>query len=341
MTALTRYQRLEASGLWRAAPEAQRVDVIVSVGDATLVITDPRERALAHWSLAAVARANPGQTPALYHPDGDPGETLELPENEGEMIAAIEVLRTALDRRRPRPGRLRTAISLAVLALLVGGAVLWGPQALRRHAVTVVPEANRAEIGAALLREVQRLTGPPCAAAEGRAALKRLAARIPGPDGPGRLAVMPGGVQGTVLLPGGIILLGRSLVEDHDEPDVVAGFLVAERLRAEATDPLALLLGHSPLLTSLRLLTTGALKRATLRDHAKTLLTRKRPAVDEQLLLTGFAAWGVRSTPYGYALDSTGETTLGLIEADPYADQAPAPVMSDADWVRLQGICGD
>ena len=40
------------------------------------------------------------------------------------------------------------------------------------------------------------------------------------------------------------------------------------------------------------------------------------------------------------ALDITGESTLELIEADPMAGQSPAPVIRDADWVRLQGICG-
>jgi len=339
MTALTRYQRLEASGLWRASPQAQRVDVIVSIGDATLVISDLRERALAHWSLAAVDRANPGKHPAIYYPDGDPGETLELAGDEAEMIAAIETLRSAIDRRRPHPGRLRLAVLLGVLALLAIGTALWLPQAVRNHAVAVVPDVKRAEIGAALLGEVQRLTGPPCGDSENHAVLKRLAARLPGPDGPGRLAIMRDGVKDSTLLPGGIILLHRSLVEDHEEPDVIAGYLIAERLRAEATDPLAVLLGNSSVFASLRLLTTGDLDTGTLRDYAQQLLTRDRPAVEEQLLLTGFAAWGVRSTPYAYARDGSGETTLGLIEADPYAETMPEPIMSDATWLRLQAIC--
>ena len=72
-TALSKYQRLEAAGLWRAdARPRKRLDVIVSVGEATLTITDMRERVQTHWSIAAIARANPGQRPAIYHPDGDP-----------------------------------------------------------------------------------------------------------------------------------------------------------------------------------------------------------------------------------------------------------------------------
>ena len=35
MTALRKYARLEASGLWRSGADAQRRDVIVSIGDAS------------------------------------------------------------------------------------------------------------------------------------------------------------------------------------------------------------------------------------------------------------------------------------------------------------------
>ena len=55
MTALTQYQRLEATGIWRKSAEAQRIDVIISIGESSLVITDINEKPLAHWSLAALA----------------------------------------------------------------------------------------------------------------------------------------------------------------------------------------------------------------------------------------------------------------------------------------------
>jgi hypothetical protein len=48
----------------------------------------------------------------------------------------------------------------------------------------------------------------------------------------------------------------------------------------------------------------------------------------------------LRSSPYAYALDITGETVLPLIEADPRRALGSREVLKDADWVRLQGICG-
>ena len=67
MTALTQYSRLEATALWRPTLDAQRREVIVSIGDATLVIATINDQALTHWSLAAVVRANPAVSPAVFH----------------------------------------------------------------------------------------------------------------------------------------------------------------------------------------------------------------------------------------------------------------------------------
>lgn len=341
VTVLHQYQRLEATGLWRPAPDAQRQEVIVSIGEATLIISDVHDRALAHWSLAAVARANPGTRPAIYHPDGDPGETLELDEGEAEVIKAIERVRSAIARQRPHPGRLRLVGLLASLVLVVVLGAVWLPGAARNHAVEVVPEVKRAEIGGLLLAKLRGLTGPPCLEPGADGALARLAARLPAPSGPGRLLVLREGVKDTVHLPGGTILINQHLIEAHDAPDVLAGYIIAERLRAKTHDPLDALLKHGGLSASIRLLATGEVPDALLESYAQTLLTSPSSEINDEALLAAFDAANVRAAPYAYARDSTGETTLALIEADPFAIMAPAPVLSDADWLRLQGICGD
>ena len=340
MTALSAYDRLEASGLWRASPQHQRRDVIISLGEATLTISDLNDQALAHWSIPAVARSNPGQTPALYHPDGDPGEVLELGADEAEMIAAIDKLLTAVDRARPHPGRLRL-ISLALsIAAVVALCVFWLPGAVLDHTVSVVPKVKRQELGAALLGKIRRVAGRPCDEAQALPALNRLSTRLPSPGGPAQLVVLRDGVPQATHLPGGIILLNRTLLEDYEEPDVAAGFIIAEHLRAELEDPLHRLLDEAGLIATIRLLTTGALPDATLKAYGETLLAAAPDALDDATLLAGFEAWSVRASPYAYARDITGESTLGLIEADPFTSTAPDPLISDADWLRLQNICG-
>jgi len=340
-TALRKYQRLEAAALWRPEPGAQRLDVIVSLGEATLTITDMRERVQAHWSLAAIARANPGVEPALYHPDADPGETLEIAEGEDTMIAAIETLRNAIARQRPRPGRLRLAGMAASLLAVVLVVMLWLPGAAREHALRVVPGVKRAEIGQALLDHVYRVTGPPCRTPGGTNALAALERRLPPETGRARLKVVRSGVKGALRLTGGTILLNADLVEDHDTPDAVAGHIIAAHLRAGARDPLDRLLANAGLWEVLRLLATGRLGDDALRAHAEALLRDPPAPPPDAALIAGFERLEVNTTPYAYARDITGETVLGLIEADPFArDAGLTPILSDGDWLRLQGICG-
>lgn len=337
MTALTQYQRLEAPGLWRAGAEAQRRDVIVSFGDASLVITDQREVALTHWSLAAVKRMNPGERPAIFTPDGNPNEELEL--DDPTMIEAIGKVSAAIDRARPHHGRLRLRLLAVTVLALTAAAVFWLPGALRLHTARVVPASVRQDIGQAIAARATALAGAPCADAAGRAALARLGKQV-FPDQPLHLVVLPGGLPDATHLPGHIVLLNRSVVEDHEEADVVAGYIVAETVRAQLRDPMDELLENAGIIASLRLLTTGTLPESALDRFARARLGAAPAPVPVEALLDGFARAGLPSTPYAFARDPSGETTLGLIEGDPMRGQPGPALISDGDWIRLQGICG-
>lgn len=334
MTALNQYQKLEASALWRAAPDEQRREVIVSIGNATLVIYDGANRALGHWSLPAVIRLNPGTRPALFAPSQDAHEELEL--DEDEMIDAIEQVRKTIEKRRPKHGRLRGLIMVSALIAVLALVVFWLPEAVVKHGASVVPEVQRKAFGEQILSNVRRTAGTPCYTARGQMALAKLYARLL-PDRPGGLLVLPRGMSPTVALPGGVILLNRTLVEDHEAPDVVAGYILAEALRAEQSTPIETLLEDAGPIATLRLLTTGKLPEASISAHADRLLLAHKPYVDADNLIAAFRRARVPSTPYAYARDITGEATLSLIEADPGGG---AEILPDGDWVSLQGICG-
>jgi len=336
MTALTEYDRLEASGLWRQTADDQRREVIVSIGEATLTISDLRDRALTHWSLAALERINPGERPAIYSPDGDPGETLEISENETQMIDAIEKLRRAIERSRPHPGRLRLIGFAAAIAAVLSLIVFWLPGALMRHAVGVVPEIKRQEIGRALLGRIERVAGQACHSSDSDQVIANLARRT----GVRQVIVLRAGVADIRHLPGSIFLLNKALIEDHEDPAVVAGFIVTEQVRAALSDPLAELLAYGGPTASFRLLTTGEVTQKTLDRYAEHVLVAPRRKLPDDAALLAFAATEIPSTPYAYASDITGESVLGLIEADPMSGRNIKPVLADREWVLLQSICG-
>lgn len=342
MTALRKYLRLECFGVWRAEAEGQRRDVAVSFGEASLILSDPRSNVpLAHWSLPAVLRVNPGTTPALYAPDGDSDEILEL--DDGDMIDALDTVQRVLARSRRGGARMRLAVLGGSVIALLAVSVFWLPDALLHHTASVVPLAKRAEIGAAILAELEASgLATPCRAPLGLRALTRLQERLATPPGL-RVAVMSGAaVPDARLLPGRIVVLGDGMIAAHDTPEVAAGHILAETLRNTRDDPLLPALRHAGLAATFRLLTTGEMAAADLRGYGARLMASPQAALDEAALLARFAETGIRSTPYAFALDPSGEATLGLIEADPFrASPPPRPVLGDGDWISLQGICTD
>ncbi|MEQ9039317.1 MAG: hypothetical protein RIE24_13285 [Silicimonas sp.] len=335
MTVLAKYQRLEAEGLWRSDPDAQRRDVIVAIGDATLTIAAPNGSALSHWSLPAIQRLNPGQTPVLYAPGEDTPEILEL--SDPEMISAIEAVLKSIQRRSSRPGRLRALAITGIVATLLAAATFWLPGAITRYTASLVPEGARTEIGERLRLEVRRVSGLPCTDTAGLRALEKLRNRL-FPETRTTLIVLPSALAETAHLPGGTILIGHRLVEDHETPDVLAGYLLAEDLRRKERDPLERLLSETGLATALRLLTTGRVDDETLRRYAEQLVATPPSPVSNVSLISRLSTAGVSGAAYAYALDFSGKRTLPLIEAS-QDNPPPAPLLGDGDWIALQGIC--
>lgn len=337
MTALKKYARLESPGLWRETPAAQLREVIVSFGEASLILSDVKtETPLTHWSLPAVERLNPGEMPALFSPGIEHTETIEL--DDTAMVEAIETVRGAIEARRPRPGRLRGAILAAGLAAGAALAVFWLPGAMITYTASVIPAATRAEIGRLALADLARVSGQPCTATLADRALSRLSDRLFGP-GAVTLVVVPEAVPGALPLPGRLVVLNRRLIEDQDGPEPVAGHALAARARAEATDPMIALLTYVGLRATFGVLTSGTLDPAALRGYAEQALTAPPAPVGTDALLARFETARVSSAAYAYAVDPSGETVLPLIEGDPMRGAARVPILPDAEWVSLQGIC--
>jgi hypothetical protein len=338
MTALKKYQRLECPGLWRETEGAQRREVIVGFREATLVLSDPRtEAAFTHWSLPAVQRMNPGEMPARFAPAEDSAETLEI--DDPDMVVALETVRGAVLRARPHPGRLRGLIVAGGTALVLGLGLVWGPGALVSHTAAMLPQATRLDLGLLALADLSRLTAVPCATEPGKEATAQLSERLFGPGG-AQIVVLRDGLDGSAALPGGLILLGRAVVERAQGPEVAAGYALAAAATAEASDPVLALLSHAGTLATFRLLTTGQMDPGAVAGFGETFLRQTAAPAPDETLLARFEAAGVPSAPYAWARDPSGETTLTLIEADPFRSAAPRPLLADNDWVSLQAICG-
>lgn len=337
MTALTEFERLEAQAAWRAAPDARLREVIVSLGDATLTLFDPKSEApLSHWSLPAVTRLNPGQMPAIFTPRAqEPDEQIEI--DDPLMIEAIERVQRAIARHRAHPGRLRGGLTLLAVLLMIAGLIFWLPDALIRHAARVAPPAQARAIGEGVLAEIARSTGAVCDRASGQAVLDWVAPQLLAPDA--SIRTVPALAQAR-RLPGNLFVLGADLVAHADGAEAVAGHLLAAEQAQSDLDVLLQALTHAGPKAALRLLTHGSLPQDALAGYGEKLLLQEPARPDDERLLARFADMRLPSSPYAWSLDASGESVLALIEADPMRGQAPVrPLLTPPQWAALQQIC--
>lgn len=338
MTALTEFQRLEAQGSWRQTPGARLREVVVSVGEATLILSDPKsEVPLSHWSLPAVTRLNPGEMPALYAPGAEgTDETVEI--DDRLMIEAIERVQRAISAHRAHPGRLRGGLTVLAVAAMLAAAVIWLPDAIIRHAARIAPPAQARMIGEAVLADIERSAGAICTRASGQAVLDWSTSRL---IGDGTLArIVPGPLNGALRLPGDLYVLGADLIEGQPGPEAAAGHLLAARLASDPEAVTQAALHHAGLRAALQMMTLGSLPQDAMQGYGEVLLSRAVPRPPAPSLLAAMRQAGVGSQAYARSLDPTGQSVPELIEGDPFRTAPPAKaLLTDQQWLALQQIC--
>lgn len=342
MTALDKYHKLEGTGLWSARVEDQRREVVVSFGDATLVISDSRSmQVMSHWSLPAVRRHNPRERPALYSPDGDGAEVLEL--DDDWLISALDEVQAALTspkRWRDRLGR-KSYAGLAVAACV--GVVLGFPPALERHTASLLPWTTRHDIGTKLADDLQAQGAEQCNTAQGRAALDALQRQVLGQ--PAEVRVLQGTPAPRLIgFPGGVYVIDARILDAAESAEALAGALLLAEARQRMGDPVRSVLAFMGMAPTLGLLTSGNVSNEALAGYAEANIRQPAAIPEPSALLARFEALGLSSRPFAdnpEPLDPDAGTLLpALRTGDPMAGEAASrALLSDGQWVSLQNIC--
>ncbi len=335
MTALDRYQRLEATGLWREGADAVPREVIVSFGNATLTLSDLEERPLGHWALAGMRVLAERPEGTVYATTPDAYETLTI--RDGDMIEAIAAVSRAPGPRRSaaparRIGRVWTA--LALIALIAAVAAV-GPGLLRGQAVRMAPPERAAEYGDRMLLDIMGSRGALCAAPDGIRALEDLAARVL-PASDVKIRVIGLGTAPVALLPGGTILLDRKVIETATGPEEVAGWIALAWPAPGPDGGVEALMGVAGPLGQLRQVFSGDVGAPVLARAAAEALDAVPPADRAPLAMARIEAAGMGSAAFAESLRAAGIPAPAGSAGDPSA----AAVVGPADWAAIRAVCG-
>ena len=154
------------------------------------------------------------------------------------------------------------------------------------------------------------------------------------PDGEFELYVVEGESVRSLIIPGSILILGSSLLEEFDGPELVAGQALAEAVAARSSDPFGVFLKSAGLIAAANLVLGNGAHDEVVDEFARWVPVTGPSQLDEAELLAEFERAGFSSAPYASSLGSNG----ALANQDPYPERYE-PLMSDEEWLRLRDVC--
>ncbi len=375
MTALDRFELLEAPGLYLDGQTAQEREVIVKFGAESLVFMALDETPLAHWPLATLRR----QPEAPNHPGElrlipDHGDLERLILTDRDMIAAIEEVCPDLHKRpktEPRKKGRMVFWSIGAVASVLLVIFVLAPTIAARLAEAISPEAEM-KLGDTVSEQIMDLLQfvggadvAVCETPEGTRALDAMVDRLgAGAHVPIRVSVINHGMVNAFAAPGGRILIMRGLIDSASGPEEVAGVLAHEIGHVIQRDPTreALRSAGTAGILSLVLgdITGGGVITIVAESVLNASYSREAEEAADRMAFEILAAAGLPSTPFagffarlGAEVGDLGGVLSHLASHPDFDDRESAaraadvikggaftPVISDQNWVALQEICG-
>lgn len=227
MTAIDKYIRLEALGQWRESPDEPAREVVVSFGNATLVLSDLDESPLCHWAMAATSRLTLDGAKAVYTPDTEGFETLEI--DDAEMVEAIAQVSSASASIKRQTPWLRW-VFIAFIMATIGAISYVTPSLLRSQAVNMTGPESARKLGADM---IAALDVDICREPRAGIARELFQSRV-FPDGRTLLIVARNQPRARVF-PGGIIVIGSDALQAMKTPGELAALTTTLFAQSETT----------------------------------------------------------------------------------------------------------
>lgn len=337
MTALDEFDRLEALANWQARPNEPVVEVLVTLGEATLTISDlsgEQDKPLTHWSLGALMRTAQDENHTTYGIEG----------SDETLIVADEMLKTALDRVLPKPmatpvtGHKRPRFFWPAIILILASAAYFGmPDFIDRLAYRMIPPERAALLADEMIPMIEERTGPACASPAGLKALEVLSARLQ-PASKVKLHVHDLGDASVISLPGDKVVIDQRIMELSSSPEEIAAWAAIGIAGIAQSPAITGLFQNDGLLDGLKFLATGNLPQSA-----------KNRAVNLMLINAAQIA-PITAENANQLLINAKISTNGLagvlsreafgVEIEHYRPDVTAePPLTMQEWNSLKGIC--
>ena len=337
MTVYPGFEVLECKGSWARGQESQSQEVIVQFGQESITIRSGDETVLTHWSLYFIQEIDESHNGVTFSPDPDSGEWLMI--RDPLMIGALRgetIIKKPVETPRFSLGVSWSMIAL-ILMIATAGAY-FGADRLLEVSANLVAANNRSIIGENIYLSIHGTETRQCESDGGTRALDKLQGLL-APDERLDIRLLDGIPFLSRSLPGSIVILNSELLDRHDGPEVVAGFILLESERLRVKDPLLPFLEF----TGPMRLFDIALGRPIADEHylsySRQLLASPLVPVDYGTLLERFEQADFPSRHFTNVIAFLDGADEGISAAGSYELTPYTPLLMDDEWQILRAIC--
>tara|TARA_A100001011_G_C14290449_1_gene835935 strand:+ start:264 stop:1151 length:888 start_codon:yes stop_codon:yes gene_type:complete len=241
MTALKKYTRLEASGLWKESKKAGFIEILISIGKTSVILSDYNDNPLTHWSLAAIKLVSQNPNEAMFSTDLDNGEILLI--KDSHMIEAL-LLFINRDPQKPRNNKVFIKTCVSLLVILLTTFILYFPSKIKELVASVISKQHERQIIAPFLHTHIESSGGICTSKKTDEISRKIVNLVDKTNSFISFSIIRNQKLNVLHLPSGEILISRRFLENSNSGERLLQLLENELRRAIDRKPLDTLINQ-------------------------------------------------------------------------------------------------
>ena len=244
MTAVKKYARLEASGFWRESTKSEQIEVLITFGKTSIILSDYKDNPLTHWSLAAIKLISQNQNEAVFTADLENGETLKI--NDINMIDSF-LLFIHKERAKPEQSKLIYYFIPAILMILSALFILFLPSKIKNLTESIISQAHEAQLVEPFMNSFILKHGSICSSPKTDEILKSILTFDSRDISDFSIRIVRTQKINVLHFPGGSILVSNDFLKHATNERILVEVLEQEILKALERKPLKTLINEQNL----------------------------------------------------------------------------------------------
>ena len=211
MTAIKKYKRLEAVGKWKDSPSADFVDVLVSLGTSSIVVSDFKDNPISHWSLPSTKLVKKDDTGATFTADSDEIERLQV--SDLEMVKALLLVTNHGSPSRKKFELFKSVVLFFLIISVITIVFFWPPQ-FKTVTLKIISNEQEYQIMKKILEKHLDDAGPVCNSVHGDQSLQTLIQSFGQEFKDLEIYILQNQKLKVLHLPDGKITIGKKFLEE-------------------------------------------------------------------------------------------------------------------------------